>query len=345
VGAIALAVAVVIVFALGLLACLLVRNANRRKAGRPLASGGGKPRGWRPVWGRRRGPEAPLHLDPGSPGLPGSGPYDTPHPQLESPRADDLRSPAALLGGTGGAGRSSQGTWAGPGGGGALSPLAAGSGAAFLADLERSGGTPRMHSARLKRAAKLYRDGALSHEEFQSVHARICAAASASVRTDLEEGGGGDGAAGHSDLSDEEVNFAIHPGEIRELELHALRMCKLLRLQPGDRPGDDRAGAPPEGGERPSGEAGGPPPAAARPALGDAHSRLNISAAAQGAPSEAAASKATAGKGADPDKEVALRTLRSIYTTVAALTHSPARKAKGLGILGKESAAGLPPPR
>jgi len=201
-----------------------------------------------------------------------------------------------------------------------------------------------MHSARLKRAAKLYRDGALSHEEFQSVHARICAAASSSVRTDLEEGGGGGDAACQSDLSDEEVNFSIQPEEIRELELHALEMCKLLRLQPGDRQVGERAGVASEGGEHPSGEVRVPIPEAGRSALGDARSRLNISAA----PGEAASK---AGKGADPDKEdpdkeVALRTLRSIYTSVAALAHSPARKAKGQAKEQASVAAGcLPPPR
>jgi hypothetical protein len=201
-----------------------------------------------------------------------------------------------------------------------------------------------MHSARLKRAAKLYRDGALSHEEFQSVHARICAAASSSVRTDLEEGGGGGDAACQSDLSDEEVNFTIHPQEIRVLELHALEMCKLLRLQPGDRQAGGRAGGAPEGGEHPCGQVGAPAPEAGRPALGDACSRLNVPAA----PGEAASK---AGKGADPDKEdpdkeVALRTLRSIYTSVAALAHSPARKAKGQAKEKATVAAGrLPPPR
>ena len=89
---------------------------------------------------------------------------------------------------------------------------------------------------------------------------------------------------------------------------------------------------------------GAPAPEAGRPALGDACSRLNVPAA----PGEAASK---AGKGADPDKEdpdkeVALRTLRSIYTSVAALAHSPARKAKGQAKEKASVAAGrLPPPR
>jgi len=370
-----LAVAVVCIGAIGLAACLLVQRRGRSPAGKAHAPGR---LGWRRQ--RRKGSAAPLQFEkgPSSPGLPDGG-FGTPHPQLDSPCPDELLSPATLLGGAGAGPLSSQGggAWTGPRQEGPLgmepagarigAPAAAaeagtpepsisapkacedsGVGGAFLADLERSGGTPRMHSARLRRAAQLYRDGALSHEEFQSVHARICAAASSRVKADLASGQwggqeGGEAAAAaattavverdetgsqfdgsdsdsQSGQSDGECNFSIRPEEIRDLESHALQMCKLLRLCPEGEPGK-WAGVKDK--ERvcettaPAEEVA----QAQRPALSDAKSRLNQAQPVSGAQGEQNELKKESAP--DVDKLVALRTLRSIYSSVAALAHSP----------------------
>ena len=97
-------------------------------------------------------------------------------------------------------------------------------------------------------------------------------------------------------------------------------MCRLLRLCPEGEPGkgagakdNDRVGEP----TAPAEEAA----KAQRPALSDAKSRLNKAQPASGP--QGGQKELKKGAAPDVDKLVALRTLRSIYSSVAALAHSP----------------------